>query len=109
MSKGDYSTKFQPEKLRDMIQAGRTAKQIMQELKISRLTLKEHLFLLQRKDKKYYEIPGLLEDREKTQKMLRYRRGYVCLPGSNYLPSFSTGNVLEMQEHADKIILQMKS
>ncbi|MFO7728399.1 MAG: AbrB/MazE/SpoVT family DNA-binding domain-containing protein [Desulfonatronovibrio sp.] len=108
MSKGDYSTKFRPERLRELIGAGKTAKEIMKELAISRLTLKEHLFLLQRQDKKYYEIPGLLEDKEQSKRVIRYRRGYVCLPGSAYLPAFRTGDALEMIENGDRTILRMK-
>ncbi|MFN2353979.1 MAG: AbrB/MazE/SpoVT family DNA-binding domain-containing protein, partial [Desulfopila sp.] len=60
MAKGSYSTKFQPEQLRKLINQNKTSREITTELGISSFTLKEHLLLLQREDKKAYVINGLL-------------------------------------------------
>lgn len=106
MAKGVYTPKYDPQKLYRLIQEGKTAEQIMKELSISRFTLKEHLFLLQRKDKTNYDIPGLFEDQEAARRMIKRRHGYICAPGSSYLPAFSAGDTFEMIEREDRIILK---
>ncbi|MCF8030037.1 MAG: helix-turn-helix transcriptional regulator [Desulfohalobiaceae bacterium] len=106
MAKSVYTTRFYPDKLRNLIKEGKTAQEIMNELSISRFTLKEHLLLLQRKDKTNYEISGLFEDREADKRMIKRRRGYICAPGSSYLPAFSSSDTFEMIEQDDRIILK---
>jgi hypothetical protein len=101
MATGDYSTKFRPDRLRSMIAEGKTARQIMKELGISRYTLKEHLLLLQRRDRHYYEITGLLEEEEAFLRILRRRRGYVCSPATLCLPNFRPADAFEMTEEED--------
>ncbi len=108
MATGDYSTKFNPDRLRNMIGQGKTARQIMKELGISRFTLKEHLLLLQRKDKQYYEIPGLLEEQEAALRTIRRRRGYVCSPATLCLPNFRPTDAFEMSEEEDGRIVMTK-
>ena len=105
MAKGDYSTKYRPDLLRKLILEGKTARQIMKELGISRFTLKEHLLLLQQRDKKYYEIPGLLEDQEAALRIIRRRRGYVCSPATLCLPNFRPTDAFEMSEEDGRIVL----
>ena len=105
MATGDYSTKYNPDLLRKMIAEGKTARQIMKEFGISRFTLKEHLLLLQRKDKKYYEIPGLLEEQEAALRTIRRRRGYVCSPATLCLPNFRPADAFEMDEEDGRIVL----
>ncbi|MDA3918775.1 MAG: AbrB/MazE/SpoVT family DNA-binding domain-containing protein [Deltaproteobacteria bacterium] len=59
MAKGSYSIRYNPEKLRKMIEDGKSAKEITKEFKISPYTLREHLMMLQDLDKKIYVIKGL--------------------------------------------------
>ncbi len=107
MAKGDYSTNSRPDLLRRMIAEGKTARQIMKELGISRYTLKEHLLLLQMKDKKYYEIPGLLEDQAAALRVIRRRRGYICSPATLCLPNFRPADAFEMKEEDDgRVVLE---
>ena len=106
MAKGVYSPRYNPQKLRSLIQEGKTADQIMKELSVSRFTLKEHLLLLQRGDKTNYDIPGLFEDQEIAKRTVKKRRGYVCAPGSQYLPAFRSADTFEMIEREDRIILK---
>ncbi len=106
MAKGDYSTKFRPDLLRWLIQEGKTAQEIMEELSISPYTLKEHLLLLQRRDKKYYRIPGLFDDQKAGLRIIKRSRGRICLPGSSYLPFFRPADIFEMIERDGKTILR---
>lgn len=106
MAKGVYTPKYNPDKLRRLIREGKTAKQIMKELSVSRFTLKEHLLLLQRKDRTNYDIPGLLEDQEAAKRMIKRRHGYICTPGSLYLPAFRSADTFEMIEREDRVILK---
>ena len=59
MAKGNYSIRYDPDKLREMISLGKTAKEITKEFRISPYTLREHLTMLQDLDKKIYVIKGL--------------------------------------------------
>jgi hypothetical protein len=107
MATGDYSTKFHPDRLRRMIKEGKNARQIMREIGISRFTLKEHLLLLQRRDKTYYEIPGLLEEDDAALRTIRRRRGYVCSPATLCLPNFRPADAFEMKEEDDgRVVLE---
>jgi len=104
--KGHYSTRYQPDRLRRLIAEGKNAKQIIKELRISRHTLKEHLFLLQRDDQKYYEIPGLLEDEEAFRRIIKRRRGVIHPHGALGHSDFKPGEAYEMIEEEDRIILR---
>jgi hypothetical protein len=106
MPKGHYSTRFRPDVLRRMIKEGKRAREIMKELAVSRFTLKEHLLLLQRLDKKYYEIPDLFEDQERALRVIRRRRGFIASPASLCLPDFRPADAFEMIEREGRIILQ---
>ena len=106
MAKSVYTTRFQPDRLRQLIQEQKTAKEIMKALSISRFTLKEHLLLLQRQDKINYYIPGLIEDQLEARRTIRRRSGYICSPGSYYLPTFSSSDTFEMIERGDRVILK---
>ena len=71
-SKGHYSHNYDPDRLRQLIQENKTAKEIMQELQISRFSLYEQLFMLQEEDQVLYDVPELIESAaqggQKTQK-----------------------------------------
>jgi hypothetical protein len=61
MKKGNYSIRYNPDKLREMIEAGKTAKEITKAFQISPYTLREHLVMLQELDKKIYVVKGLFD------------------------------------------------
>jgi hypothetical protein len=106
--KTDYSTKFKPQRLRKFIHEEKTAKQIMRECGISLYTLKEHLELLNRKDKKEYTIKGLKEYEEKYKRLLRRRKGKICAFDSNCMPDFRFADTFELEEEEfeGKLILK---
>ena len=106
MHTGNYCTKFQPERLIQMIDQGKTAREIMKDLGISRFTLKEHLLLLQRRDKKVYTIEGLFEDEEQRRRTIKFRRGRILTPPALAEKRFKQGDAFEMEEHGDRIILR---
>lgn len=106
MAKSVYTPRYSPRKLRSLIQSGKTADEIMKELGVSRFTLKEHLLLLQRQDRINYNIPGLFEDQEAAKRMIKRRHGYICTPGSLYLPAFRSADTFEMIEREDRVILK---
>ncbi len=109
MAKGDFSHKFDAAKLWDRIKQGKSAKEIMQELDISRWTLKEHLLILQNKTKQYYEIPGLFEDGggERKGKEVHYQReGIIFSAKMLEKTGFQAGDEFEMIVEKDRIILK---
>jgi hypothetical protein len=106
MAMGSYSTKFQPERLRELINQNKTSREITKELGISSFTLKEHLLLLQRQDKKAYAIHGLLEDEEQRRRTIKFRRGIVFSPPSLVEKDFKPGDAFEMEEQEGRIILR---
>jgi hypothetical protein len=109
MPRSNYSTKYKPDKLRRLIADGKTAREILKELRISRHTLKEHLFLLQRDDKTYYEIPGLMEDEAEFRRIIKRRRGVVHPHGALGHSDFKPGEAFELIEEDGRIILRKLS
>jgi hypothetical protein len=67
MAKSNYSIRYDPDKLRKMIEEGKKAKEIMQEFNISPYTPREHLVMLQDLDKKVYYIEGLFDHHDKEK------------------------------------------
>jgi len=106
MSTGDFTTKYQPERLKQMIDEGKTAREIMKELGVSRFTLKEHLQLLQRRDKQVYTIEGLFEDEEQRRRTIKSRRGKILPPPTLSEKKFKPGDAFEMEERDGRIILR---
>jgi hypothetical protein len=105
MSKGDFSHGYQPKRLREMIDQGKTAKEIMKELSISPWSLQEHLLMLQHQDKKYYEIKGLRAAAE--ERMPSYtREGIIFSPKMLEKTGFKPGDEFEMIVEKDRIILR---
>ncbi|HMB30297.1 MAG TPA: AbrB/MazE/SpoVT family DNA-binding domain-containing protein [Desulfohalobiaceae bacterium] len=106
MAKGDYSHHFDPARLRKLINQGKTASEIMRELKISKWSLKEHLLLLQRQDKQYYEIKELFDqDDRKKQAPAFKQEGLVFSPKMLEKSGFAPGDEFEMIVEKDRIIL----
>lgn len=105
MSRGDFSIRYDPDKLRAMIAQGLSAKEIMKALKISRYTLREHLMMLQEKDKKLYVIKGLFENPEAEDKIIR-KEGIIFSKEMLEKSGLHTGDVLEMIIEKGRIILK---
>jgi hypothetical protein len=105
MERGSFSIRFKPEKLREMISEGKTAKEIMKEFKISRFTLREHIAMLQDRDKKIYFVQGLFENPEETQKPTT-KDGIVFSKELLKKVGFSPGDAFEVVTEGDRIILK---
>lgn len=106
MAKGDYSIRYNPDRLRQMIEDGYTAKQIMKECRISPYTLKEHLVMLQEKDKKIYMIKGLFDDPDAGKSGLVKKEGIVFSKEALKETGFEPGDAFEMRVEEDRIILK---
>jgi len=105
MAKGNYSIRYDPDKLRKMIDEGKTAKEITQEFQISPYTLREHLVMLQNLDKKIYVIKGLFDySQEKKSKVKK--EGIVFSKEMLEETGFSPGDCFEMTVEEDRIILK---
>lgn len=108
MPRGTFSHNYAPDRLRRLIQEGKTAQEIMKEFKISRYTLQEHVLMLQRKDKTIYEIPGLLEtESPEVSKWKRYKnQGVIFSEKMLEATGFRPGDAFEMIVEDDRIILK---
>jgi len=105
MAKSDYSIRYNPDKLRKMIEEGKTVKEILKEFKISPYTLREHLAMLQELDKKVYIIKGLF-DHSETEKAKVPKEGIVFSEEILEKTGFEPGDAFEMVVEDDKIILK---
>jgi hypothetical protein len=105
MAKGNYSIRYDPDKLRKMIEEGKTAKEITQEFQISPYTLREHLVMLQNLDKKIYVIKGLF-DYSQAEKSKVKKEGIVFSKEMLEKTNFSPGDCFEMTVEEDRIILK---
>jgi hypothetical protein len=105
MAKGNYSIRYNPDRLREMIEAGKTAKEITQEFKISPYTLREHLVMLQNLDQKVYVVEGLFDySQEKKSKVKK--EGIVFSKEMLEKTGFTPGDAFEMMVEDDRIILK---
>jgi competence protein ComGF len=106
--KGSYSHNYDPEKLRELIQDGKNAKEIMKELKISKYSLQEQLLMLQVEDKKLYIIKDLLDLKtEEEKKWTRYRKdGVIFSERMLRFTGFKPGDAFEMVVEEGRIILK---
>jgi hypothetical protein len=105
MAKGDYSIRYDPDKLRKMIEEGKTAKEITKEFKISPYTLREHLVMLQELDNKIYVVKGLF-DYSETEKPKYKKEGIVFSEEMLQKSGFQPGDAFEMTVEEDQIILK---
>ncbi len=105
MAKGNYSIRYDPDKLRKMIEDGKTAKEITQEFQISPYTLREHLVMLQNLDKKIYVIKGLFNYSEVEEAKVK-KEGIVFSKEMLEKTGFSPGDCFEMTVEEDRIILK---
>ena len=105
MPYGHYSHKYKPDKLRKLIQEGKTANEIIEELAISPWSLKEHLLMLQQRDKTTYEIEGLY-DRDGKKRLSYVNEGIIFSPEMLRQTGFDAGDEFEMIVETDRIILK---
>jgi hypothetical protein len=105
MAKGDYSIRYDPDKLRKMIEEGKTAKEITKEFKISPYTLREHLVMLQNLDKKIYVVKGLFDYSQAEESKVK-KEGIVFSKEMFEKTGFSPGDCFEMTVEEDRIILK---
>jgi hypothetical protein len=105
MAKGNYSIRYNPDKLREMIEQGKTAKEITKEFKISPYTLREHLVMLQDLDKKIYVVEGLF-DYSQDEKPKVKKEGIVFSKEMLEKTGFSLGDCFEMTVEQDRIVLK---
>lgn len=107
MARGNYSIRYNPDQLRQMIEAGKDAKEIMKSLKISKYTLREHLFMLQENDDKVYVINGLFDHPEAEQSSISENVEGIIFPKEMLEKTgFSSGDSFEMIVEEDRIILK---
>jgi len=105
MTKGNYSIRYNPDKLRAMIAEGKTAKEITKEFKISPYTLREHLVMLQELDRKIYVIKGLFDYHVEKESKVK-KEGIVFSKEMLEKTGFSPGDAFEMEVEDDRIILK---
>jgi hypothetical protein len=105
MAKGNYSIRYNPDKLREMIEQGKTAKEITKEFKISPYTLREHLVMLQELDKKIYVVEGLF-DYSQDKKPKVKKEGIVFSKEMLEKTGFQLGDAFEMTVEEDRIVLK---
>ncbi|MFP4588182.1 MAG: AbrB/MazE/SpoVT family DNA-binding domain-containing protein [Desulfohalobiaceae bacterium] len=104
-TRGSYSHNYQPEKLRELIQQGKTAKEIMKELGISSWSLREHILMLQRQDKKFYDVQGL-RSVDWHQQPHHIQEGIIFSPKMLEKTGFKPGDEFELIVEEDRIILK---
>jgi hypothetical protein len=105
MARGNYSIRYDPDRLRTMIEEGKTASEITKALRISPYTLREHLVMLQDLDKKVYVIEGLFDYSEK-EKPKCHKEGIVFSKDMLDKTGFESGDAFEMTVEKDRIILK---
>jgi hypothetical protein len=105
MAKGNYSIRYDPDKLRKMIEDGKTAKEITEEFQISPYTLREHLVMLQNLDKKIYVVEGLF-DYSRAEKPKVKKEGIIFSKEMFEKTGFAPGDCFEMVVEQDRIILK---
>jgi len=105
VSKGSYSIRYDPDKLRKMIEEGKTAKEITKEFKISPYTLREHLVMLQNLDKKIYVVKELFDYSQAEESKVK-KEGIVFSEEILEKTGFSPGDCFEMTVEEDRIILK---
>ena len=105
MAKGNYSIRYDPDRLREMIAEGMTAKEITKEFKISPYTLREHLVMLQNLDKKIYVIKGLFDYSQVEESKVK-KEGIVFSKEMLEKTGFTPGDAFEMTVEDDQIVLK---
>jgi hypothetical protein len=106
MSNENPSSRYDPDKLRKMIEDGLTAREISSELGITPYRLREYLVMLQEIDHKVYVITGLFDYSEKEKPEFR-KEGIVFHQEVLEKIGFEPGDAFEMRASGNRIVLEM--
>ena len=105
MSQDSYIADHPPDKLREMIEAGRTAREITTEFGISSSTLMEYVLMLQELDRKVYLISGLFELSDSDKPHSR-KEGIVFHREVLEKIGFKPGDAFAMRASSNQIVLE---
>jgi len=97
--------RYDPDKLRKMIEDGKTAGEIAAELGITPYRLREFLVMLQEIDHKVYVIRGLFDYSEKEKPEYR-KEGIVFHQEVLEKIGFEPGDAFEMRASGNRIVLE---
>ena len=106
MTEDPSSTRYDPDRLRKMIEDGRSAKEIVAGLGITPYKLREYLVMLQEIDHKVYIIQGLF-DYSATEKPEFRKEGIVFHQEVLEKIGFEPGDAFEMRASGNRIVLEM--
>lgn len=106
MSTNSFNVHYDPDKLRQMIEEGRTAREITAEFRISPYRLREYLVMLQELDHKIYIVTGLF-DYSETEKPEYRKEGIVFHQEVLEKIGFEPGDAFEMRASGNRIVLEM--
>ncbi len=97
-------SKYDPEKLRALINANKTAPEIQHELDLSPLTFKAHLLKLINEDKQFYAVKGL-STRTRSTRPICKKNGIMIT--TKMLEPFPVelGDKFELSSQDGKLIL----
>ena len=102
-----FESKYDSNRLREMINEGRTADEIQEELAIvSKQSLRQHVLKLINQDRQFYEVPGLYVRNLKRPMVnfkgeIRLTKKMIDFPGSTY----QHNDQFEIDADNEKIIL----
>lgn len=106
MTSGNDSFNYDPNKLRQMISDGKTAKDITSDLKISAHMLMEQLMMLQELDRKVYLITGLF-DLYPDEKSIYRKEGILFHKEILEKIGFKPGDTFEMKASGNRITIEI--
>lgn len=105
MSTNNTVTSFNPDRLREMITAGKTARDITTEFGLSPHTLMDQLVMLQELDRKVYIVLGLFDLSEKEKVACR-KEGILFHKEILEKIGFEPGDAFEMKASGKRIIIE---
>lgn len=98
-------SKFDAEKLREMVQEGKTANEISHFFSISKATLKSHLYKLSCLDKTHYEAPGM-DERFVAPKI---KKNGLNIPLEELMEcGFAEGEIVSFEKQGDGVLIVKK-
>ena len=106
MTEDRHPTRYNPDRLRKMIEDGRTAREIATGLGITPYRLREYLVMLQELDHKIYIVTGLF-DYSETEKPEYRKEGIVFHQEVLEKIGFEPGDAFEMRASGNRIVLEM--
>lgn len=106
-AKKSFESKYDAQKLRELIQAGKSADEIQKELGIvSKQSLRQHVLRLINQDRQFYEVAGLYVRNLKRPMInfkdeVRLTKKMIDFPGTTY----KHGDSFEIEADNEKIVL----